>query len=111
MTNKYTLLSRKIFVFYTKRKIKNIVVLDVRSAAHLEAFLIKQGVLFLQVSIVWVVQRGVRVRSHASYVGAWKVIQMITMDVTNVPDDTINVHIWKLVEKVKKLVSYYFGFK
>ena len=26
---------------------KNIVVLDVRSAAHLEAFLIKQGMLFL----------------------------------------------------------------
>ena len=46
MTNKYTLFSRKIFVFYTKRKIKNVVVLDVRSAAHLEAFLIKQGVLF-----------------------------------------------------------------
>ena len=27
-------------------KVKNVVVLDVRSAAHLEAFLIKQGLLF-----------------------------------------------------------------
>ena len=33
-------------MFYRKWKIKNVVVLDVRSAAHLEAFLIKQGVLF-----------------------------------------------------------------
>ena len=43
--NKYTWFSRKIFLFYWKWKIKN-VVLDVQSAAHLEAFLIKQGVLF-----------------------------------------------------------------
>ena len=34
-------------MLYRKWKIKNIVALDVRSAAHLEAFLIKQGVLFL----------------------------------------------------------------
>ena len=44
--NKYTWFSRKIFVFYRRWKIKN-VVLDVRSAAHFETFLIKQGVLFL----------------------------------------------------------------
>ena len=37
--------SSKIFVFYSKWKIKN-VVLDMRSAAHLETFLIKQGVFF-----------------------------------------------------------------
>ena len=43
--NKHTWFSRKIFVFYRKWKIKN-VVLDVRSAAHLKAFWIKQGVLF-----------------------------------------------------------------
>ena len=36
-----------IFVFYRKWKMKNVVVLGVRSAAHLEAFWIKQGVLFL----------------------------------------------------------------
>ena len=34
-------------MFYRNGKIKNTVVLDVRSAAHIEAFLIKQGVLFL----------------------------------------------------------------
>ena len=34
-------------MFYRKWKIKNVVFLDVRSAAHLEAFWIKQGVLFL----------------------------------------------------------------
>ena len=33
-------------MFYRQWKIKNTVVLDVRSAAHLEAFLIKQGMLF-----------------------------------------------------------------
>ena len=38
-------------MFYRKRKIKN-VVLDVRSEAHFEAFLVKQGVLFLTVSNV-----------------------------------------------------------
>ena len=47
LTNKYTWFSRKIFVLYRKWKIKNVVVLDVRSAAHLESFLMKQGVLFL----------------------------------------------------------------
>ena len=35
-----------MFVFYRKWKIKNVVLLDVRSAAHVEAFLIKEGVLF-----------------------------------------------------------------
>ena len=34
-------------MLYRKRKIKNVVVLDVRSVAHLEAFLIKQDVLLL----------------------------------------------------------------
>ena len=38
-------------MFYRKRKIKN-VVLDVRSEAHFEAFLVKQGVRFLTVSNV-----------------------------------------------------------
>ena len=38
--------SHKIFVFYRKWEVKNNVVLDVRSAAHHEAFLIKQGMLF-----------------------------------------------------------------
>ena len=33
-------------MFYRKWKIRNVVVLDVRSVAHLEAFLIKQDVLF-----------------------------------------------------------------
>ena len=33
-------------MFYRKWKVKNVVVLDVQSATHLEAFLIKQGVLF-----------------------------------------------------------------
>ena len=50
--NKYTWFSRKIFVFCSKWKIKNVVVLDMWSATHLEAFLIKQGVLFLHVSNV-----------------------------------------------------------
>ena len=52
---------------------KHVVVLGVRSAAHLEAFLIKQGVL-LHVSNVLGVYKGVRVRSHASYAEACKVI-------------------------------------
>ena len=46
ITNKYTWFSRKILVFHRKWKIRNVVVLDVRSATRLEAFLIKQGVLF-----------------------------------------------------------------
>ena len=45
---------------------RNVVVLDVRSATPLEAFLIKQGVLFLHFSNVL----GVCVRSHASYAEA-----------------------------------------
>ena len=43
--SKHTWISRKIFVFYRKWKIKNTVVLYVRSAAHLQAFWIKQDVL------------------------------------------------------------------
>ena len=65
-----TRFSCKIFVFYRKWKIRNVVVLDVLYAAHLEAFLIKQGVLFLQVSSVLGVCRGMRVWSHASYAKA-----------------------------------------
>ena len=34
-------------MFYRKWKIKNVVVLDVQSAAHLDAFLIKQGMFFV----------------------------------------------------------------
>ena len=69
--NNHTWISRKIFVFYEKWKTKNRVVLDVRSAVHLEAFWIKQGVLFLHVCNVLGVCRGVHLRSHASYVEAW----------------------------------------
>ena len=47
ITNKCTWFSCKIFVFYRKWKIKNVAVLHVWSAAHLEAFLLKQGMLFL----------------------------------------------------------------
>ena len=39
-------------MFYRKWKIRNVVVLDVWYAAHLEGFLIKQGMLFLHVSNV-----------------------------------------------------------
>ena len=46
------------------------IVLDVRSAGHLEAFWVKQDVLFLHVSILRVC-RGVRVRSQASCAEAW----------------------------------------
>ena len=49
---------------------KHIVVLEVRSAAHLEAFLVKQGVLFFAYLYVLDVFRGVRVRLHASYAEA-----------------------------------------
>ena len=41
-----------------------------RSAAHLEPFLIKQGVLFLHVSNVSGMCRGVRMQLHASYAEA-----------------------------------------
>ena len=68
--NKYTWFSCKIFVFYRKWKIKNTIVLDVRSAAHLEAFWIKKGVLFLHVSNVLGVCRGVRLWLHALYAEA-----------------------------------------
>ena len=47
ITNKCTWFSCKIFVFYRKWKIKNVAVLHVWSAAQLEAFLLKQGMLFL----------------------------------------------------------------
>ena len=49
---------------------KERVVLDVQSAAHLEAFLIKQGVLFLLISNVLGMHRGMRVQLHASYAEA-----------------------------------------
>ena len=62
---KYTLFSRKIFVLYRKWKIESGVVLDVRSAAHLKAFWVKKGVLFLHASKVVGVCRGVRVWSYA----------------------------------------------
>ena len=60
--------SHKIFVFYRKWEVKNNVVLDVRSAAHHEAFLIKQGMLFLHVFNVL----GMRVWSQASYAKVWE---------------------------------------
>ena len=49
----------------------NVVVLDVQSATHLEAFLIKQGMLFLHISNVLGVCRGVRMQLRASYAEAW----------------------------------------
>ena len=59
--------SSKIFAFYSKWKIKN-VVLDMRSAARLEIFLIKQGVFFLA-RLWWFrcVQRHVRTIAHLIY--------------------------------------------
>ena len=41
-----------------------------RSTALLEAFLIKQGVLFLRIFNVLGMRRGVRVQLHASYAEA-----------------------------------------
>ena len=57
-------------MFYRKWNIKNTVVLDVRSVTHLEAFWIKQGVLFLHIYVlgVW---RGVHMQLHTSYAKAW----------------------------------------
>ena len=55
------------FCVLQKVRNKNLVVLDVRSATHLEAFLTKQGVPFLHVSNVSGVCRGMHVWSHASY--------------------------------------------
>ena len=46
ITYKYTWFPHKIFVLYRKWKIKNVAVLNMRSVAHLEAFLIKKGMLF-----------------------------------------------------------------
>ena len=77
---KHTWFSRKIFTFYRKWKIKNAVVLDVRSAAHLEPFLIKQGVLFLHVSNVSGVYRGVRLRSHVWYAEACNVMNKLEIE-------------------------------
>ena len=51
-------------MLYRKQNTKNVVVLDVRSAAHLEAFLIKQGVVFLAR-----LQRFRRVQRHARAIG------------------------------------------
>ena len=55
-----------IFVFYRKWKVKNIVVLDVRSAAHFEAFFNQTRPAFFRTSLMFYVGRGVRVRLHAS---------------------------------------------
>ena len=68
--NKYIWFSRKFFVFYRKWEIKNVVVLDVQSAAHLKAFLIKQGMHFLHVASVLGMCSGMCVQSHASYAEA-----------------------------------------
>ena len=59
-----------IFVFYRKWKVKNIVVLDVRSAAHFEAFFNQARLAFFRTSLMFYVGRGVRVRLHASYAKA-----------------------------------------
>ena len=64
-------------MFYRKWKIKNVVVLDMRSAAHLEPFLIKQGGLFLHVSNVSGMCRGVRMQLHASYAEAWALLYIL----------------------------------
>ena len=53
-------------MLHRKWKIKSVVVLDVRSAAHLEAFWMKQGVI-LHVSNVLGMCRGACMRSHTSY--------------------------------------------
>ena len=49
---KCTWFSRKIFAIYRKWKIKNVVVLDMWSAIHFEAFFINQAMLFLHASNV-----------------------------------------------------------
>ena len=61
-------------MFYRKWKIRNIV-LDVQSAAHLESYLIKQGMLFLHVSSVLDACRGIHVRLHTSYAEAYKILK------------------------------------
>ena len=58
-------------MLYRKWKTKNVVVLDVQTATHLEAFLIKQGVLFWHVSDVLGMCRGMHVQLHISYAEAW----------------------------------------
>ena len=68
-------------MFYRKWKITH-VVLDVQSAAHLEAFLIKPGIVFLAhlvfLAHVLGLCRGVAVQSHASYAEAcihhWRIL-------------------------------------
>ena len=54
-----------------KWKTKNVVVLDVRSVARLEAFWIKQDMLFLHISNILGVCRGMCVQSLALYAEAW----------------------------------------
>ena len=54
-------------MFYRKWKIKNVIVLDLRSATHFEAFLMKQGMLSLHISNVLGMCRGMHVRWQASY--------------------------------------------
>ena len=72
MKNKYTWFSPKIFVLYRKWKIKSIIVLDMQSAAHLEAFWIKQCMLFLHLSNVVGMCSGVHMWWHASYAKAFQ---------------------------------------
>ena len=59
-------------MFCRKWKIKNVVVLDVWSAAHLEAFLIKQDMLFLHISNVLGVWWGECMQSLTLYAKAWR---------------------------------------
>ena len=47
-----------------------------QSATRLEAFLIKQGVLFLHVSNVLGMYGGMHMRSHASYAEAWNIDEL-----------------------------------
>ena len=61
---------------------KNLVVVKVQSAVHLEAFLIKQGVLFfLHVSNALGMCRGMRLQSHASYAEACSFILILKVNI------------------------------
>ena len=100
---------------------KTVVVLVVRSAVHLEAFLIKQGILFFLikqgVSNILGVCRGVCMKSHASYAEAWyiilhwkwfcwtfcKILQFIYYF-----DNFLKWYIFVLQDKLKFLVLHHF---
>ena len=60
---------------------KNLVVVKVQSAVHLEAFLIKQRVLFLHVSNALGMCRGMCLQSHASYAEACSFILMLKVSI------------------------------